>query len=174
MRALWQGAAHYNNVLETIRKSKKFWKQLSEAILLVSNKETPSAKNLSEGDAQKFSCFYQCQSAAVDIMALEMFLQKKLLHVDSLVKQADESYKGGVADGIETSTQASADLRHVEDILLSWSESSGLSNLLRSSAACIQDTYIHLHAKVSVVVWSAQYPLHSSIVISVISLQTQG
>ncbi|KAJ8433951.1 hypothetical protein Cgig2_001880 [Carnegiea gigantea] len=149
MKALWQGAAHYNNILVTIRKSKKFWKQLSESILLASNKETPSAKNLSEGDAQKFSCFYQCQSAALDIMALEIFLQKKVLHADSLVKQADESSKGRVADGVETSTQASANLRRLEDILLSWSESSALSNLLRSSAACIQDADIYLHAKIA-------------------------
>lgn len=148
MKALWQGAARYNNILETIRKS-KFWKQLSESVLLASDKETPSAKNLSEGDAQKFSCFYQCQSAALDIMALEIFWQKKVLHADSLVKQANESSKGRVADGVETSTQASANLRHLEDILLSWSESSALSNLLRSSAACIQDADIYLHAKIA-------------------------
>lgn len=143
VKALWQEAAQYTDILEAIRKSKKFWKDLSQCILLVCHKEAPSLRNLSEAEAKKFARLYQCQSAALDIMALEIFLQKKLFHAESLVRQTDDPSKAIVTgdDGIN--------LHHLEDILFSWSENNGLSNLLKSYAACIWNTDIYLHAKIA-------------------------
>lgn len=148
MKALWQGAAQFFDILEAIRKSKNFWKHLSECVMLISRKEAPLLINLSETEAQNFAYEYQCQSAALDIMALEIFLQKKLLHVRSLVRQTDQSLKGKVGD-LGTNAQVSAESKQLEDILLSWSDSPCLSILLNSSAACMYDTDIYLQAKIA-------------------------
>ncbi|KAL2937209.1 hypothetical protein RDABS01_020658 [Bienertia sinuspersici] len=147
LKALWQGAAQYIDILEVIRKSKKFWKQLSESILLINSKEASLQKILPETEAQKFAYECQCQSAALDIMALEIFLQKKLSHAQSLMRQADLSLKGGV--GVETNAQVSANSEELEEILLSWSDSSSLSNLLKSSAVCMYSSEVYLHAKIA-------------------------
>ncbi|XP_056698928.1 uncharacterized protein [Spinacia oleracea] len=148
MKALWQGAAQYTDILKAIRKSKKFWKQLSESVMLISRTEAPSPINLPETEAQKCSYEYQCQSAALDIMALEIFLQQKLLHAKFLIRQTDQSLKGKVG-GIGTSAQVSAESEHLEDILLSWSDSAGLSVLLKSTATCMYNTDIYLQAKIA-------------------------
>ncbi|XP_048491889.1 uncharacterized protein LOC104903976 isoform X2 [Beta vulgaris subsp. vulgaris] len=148
MKALWQGAAQFIDMLETIRKSKKFWKQLSESMLLISCKEAPLPIDLPETDSQKFAYEYQCQSAALDIMALETFLQKKLLHLESLVRQADQLLKGGVG-AVGTKAQVSANSEQLEDILISWSDSSSLSILLKSSAVCMYDTDVYFQAKIA-------------------------
>ncbi|XP_021753127.1 uncharacterized protein LOC110718576 isoform X2 [Chenopodium quinoa] len=148
MKALWQGAAQYFDILKAIRKSKMFWKQLSESVILISRKEAPLPINLSESEAQKLSYEYQCQSAALDIMALEIFLQKKLMHVKSLMRQTDQSLKEGIGC-VGNSAQGSAESEQLEDILLSWSDTPCLSNLLKSSAACMYDTDVYLQAKIA-------------------------
>lgn len=147
MKALWQGAAQYIDILDTIRKSKKFWNQLSESILLISRKEVPLQTNLPEKEAQKLAFEYHCQSAALDIIASEIFLQKKLIHAQSLVRQTDHCSKGGSGTG--TNAQVSANAGMLEDILLSWSDSSSLIVLLKSSAVCTYDSQVYLHGKVS-------------------------
>ncbi|XP_021775850.1 uncharacterized protein LOC110739698 isoform X1 [Chenopodium quinoa] len=148
MKALWQGAAQYFDILKAIRKCKMFWKQLSESVILISRKEAPLPINLAETEAQKLSYEYQCQSAALDIMALEIFLQKKLMHVKSLMRQTDQSLKEGIG-GVGNNAQGSAESEQLEDILLSWSDTPCLSNLLKSSAACMYDTDVYLQAKIA-------------------------
>lgn len=149
MKALWQGAAQYIDILEAIRKSKQFWKQLSECVLLVCREEPPLPTSLSENLAHKFASEYQCQSVALEIMALETFLQKKLIHAESLVRQADQSFKGEDSS-LSTNAQVSLKSEQLENILLSWSDSSSLSILLKSSAVCMYDTDIYFHAEVSI------------------------
>ncbi|XP_057518162.1 uncharacterized protein LOC130799071 isoform X1 [Amaranthus tricolor] len=146
MKALWQGAAQYIDILEAVRKSKQFWKQLSECVLLVCREEPPIPTSLSENLAHKFASEYQCQSVALEIMALETFLQKKLIHAESLVRQADQSFKGEDSS-LSTNAQVSLKSDQLENILLSWSDSSSLSILLKSSAACMYDTDIYFHAE---------------------------
>ncbi|KAH9623965.1 hypothetical protein KSS87_021079 [Heliosperma pusillum] len=149
LKALWEGAAQYSDILEPIRKSKRFWKLLSESILLMPPKEAHTTGNLSEADTLKVEYKYRCQSSALDIMALELFLQKKLLYADSLFRRADNGLKVRF-DGIDqTSTVASTSTRQIGDIFFIRSDSSAFSNLLKSCAACTYDTNIYRHAKIA-------------------------
>ncbi|XP_074312975.1 uncharacterized protein LOC141648320 isoform X2 [Silene latifolia] len=149
LKALWEGAAQYSDILESIRKSKRFWKLLSESILLMPPEEAHITGNLSEADTLKVAFKYRCQSAALDILALELFLQKKLLYADSLFRRADKGLKDRSAGVDQTSKVASTSSRQIGDIFLIGSDSSALSNLLKSCAACTYDPNIYRDAKIA-------------------------
>ncbi|GMH23663.1 hypothetical protein Nepgr_025506 [Nepenthes gracilis] len=149
LKALWQGAAQYMDILKTITKSKKFWERMSESISTITHMKAPAPQNLTEAEAQNFAYKYRCQSAALDILALDMFLQKKLLHGEILAEQADESSKESLGGFIKSLKPESSNLQHHKDIFSSWSKSSVLSELLKSAASCIYDVDIHRKAKIA-------------------------
>ncbi|GLT69630.1 hypothetical protein SLA2020_417670 [Shorea laevis] len=87
MKALWQGAAQYTHILKWLRSSENLWKQLSNSVLLIAGIEDPPLDNLTEKEALNLACKYQCQSAILEIMAYEMFLQKNhILLVNTTTK----------------------------------------------------------------------------------------
>ncbi|KAL9238373.1 hypothetical protein vseg_012803 [Gypsophila vaccaria] len=148
-KALWEGAAQYSDILESIRKSKRFWKQLSRSVLLMNHEAALVTANLSEADTLKVAYKYQCQAAALDILSLELFLQKKFFYAESLSGYNDKSLKGKV-DGVSgTNTVKSAGLRQIDDIFLTASDDSALSNLLKSCAHCPYDANSYRHAKIA-------------------------
>ncbi|KAK9690813.1 hypothetical protein RND81_09G155600 [Saponaria officinalis] len=147
-KGLWEGAAQYSDILESIRKSKRFWKQLSKSILM-SHEEVHVSVNVSEAETLKVAYKYRCQSTALDILSLELFLQKKFFYAESLLGHNDTSLKGRVDGVLGTNTGASAGFRQIEDIFLTGSDGSALSNVLKSSAACTYDTNTYRHAKIA-------------------------
>lgn len=130
-KALWQRAAQYINILDRLKGSEKFWKPLSNSISLTSSVDSPSPDSLSEMQAQNLAYRYQCQSAIMELIACDMFLQKKMLHVESVAKQAPES-RGRVENSVNTEKSKAANLRDLKDILSTWCKNSVLVYLIKS------------------------------------------
>ncbi|GAB2245772.1 hypothetical protein Droror1_Dr00001265 [Drosera rotundifolia] len=149
LKALWQQASQYADLLKAITSSRKFWENLSGCILSISGMEVPSPSNLSEADARSIACNYRCQSTAFDIFSLVMFLRKKLLHAEVLTKQASQFSSGSIGDSIDSQKLESLNLQHVKDILLSWSNSSEFNKLVKLASATVFDAEIYHHAKVA-------------------------
>lgn len=144
MKALWQGAGQYTHILEWLRTSENFWKKMSNYVLFIAGIEDPPIENLNNTEALDLACKYRCQSAILEIMAYEMFLQKKLSHADSLLKHAAQS-----KDRTEyaLAIQKSA----VKDIMADWCESSVLGKLIKSHTSCEYNNNKFFHVKVNVI-----------------------
>ncbi|GAB2267933.1 hypothetical protein Dimus_002909, partial [Dionaea muscipula] len=147
LKALWQQAAQYMDVLKAMAGSKKFWGQMSEGILMISNMEVPLYGNLTEAEAQSIVYKYRCQSTAFDIFSLAMFLLKKLSHAEILKKQADHSSNGRVGGLIDSQKLEPLNLQHAKDIFSSWFNSSEFSKLVKLASASVYDVDIQIHAK---------------------------
>ncbi|KAH0977984.1 hypothetical protein GBA52_027703 [Prunus armeniaca] len=124
LRALWQGAAHV---------------------------EAPSPENITETEAQDLAFRYQCQSAILEIMAHDMFLHKKLLHLETRAKQVPES-QDRIQNTVRLEKSKASDL---VDILSAWCRSSVLDNLTKSLSYCEYDLKLYLRAKVAASVITA-------------------
>ncbi|KAL5788807.1 hypothetical protein ACOSP7_005756 [Xanthoceras sorbifolium] len=148
-KALWQGAGQYANILEWLKSSGKFWKQLSNTFSLTTSLRSPPLENMTEKEALSLAYKCQCQSTILEIMAHDMFLQKKLLHAELLVKRTTES-KRRIENAVSAEQSRSANDCDLKDILSSWCESSVLSSLIKSYTSCVYDNEIHFRAKVVV------------------------
>ncbi|CAN6544612.1 unnamed protein product [Malus baccata var. baccata] len=155
LRALWQGAGQYTNILECLKSSEKFWKKLSGPISIFSSMQAPPPEN-AETEVEDLSVRYQCQSAILEIIVHDMFLHKKLLHAESFVKQLPESQQNTV----RSEKSKAADL---EDILSAWCGSSVLGNLTKSLTYCEYDPELYLRAKVAASVITARVMVNLSI-----------
>ena len=149
LKALWQGAAQYADILEWLKNSVKFWKHFSNSISLIARMEAPLPENLTDVEVLSLSYKYQCQTAVSEIMAEDMFLQKKLLHAEFLVKHASESSKEKTGNAVGFDKLKSETLHHLKDVLSTWCENSVLLDLIKSYASCQYDTEVYLRAKVS-------------------------
>ena len=142
IKALWQGAAQYTQILSVLRSSENFWKQLSNTISLIAGIKDPPLENLTETGGLNLAYKYRCQSAILEIILYEMFLQKKLSHAESLVKHMAES-----KDRIENAVNIEKS-KATKDIVSSWCESSVLGNLIKSYSSCEYDNEKYFRAKV--------------------------
>ncbi|KAA8536011.1 hypothetical protein F0562_028489 [Nyssa sinensis] len=149
LKALWQGAGQFINILDQLKSSENFWRQMSNSILLIANMEDNPSENLTDMEILSLAYRYQCQSAVLEIVAFEMFLQKKLLRAKLFVKQTSESSKDGIerADSAEKTKDAS--FCGLKDILSTWCEDSILGNLIKSYASCEHDSDIYLRVKIA-------------------------
>nr|XP_011457925.1 PREDICTED: uncharacterized protein LOC101300415 [Fragaria vesca subsp. vesca] len=145
LRALWQDAARYLDILECVKRSENFWRNLSSSITVILSAKACPPENLTEAEADDFGYRYQCESSILEIMAHDVFLQKKLLHAESLVKQATES-QGKIQN---TGRTEKSEGESLEDILSAWCGSSVWGNLTKSLSHSEYDTSLYLRAKVA-------------------------
>lgn len=132
LMAMWQRASQFINVLEHVKKSESFWKQLSQCISQISSLEDhPTDSSIS-------SYRYQCQSDILQIMSLEMFLQKKVLHAE-FIRKGSELSKDIPAKATEDGSHS-----RPGDILSSMV----LTNLIKLYASCEYDNDKYLKGKV--------------------------
>ncbi|KAK9070882.1 hypothetical protein SSX86_009450 [Deinandra increscens subsp. villosa] len=136
--ALWQGASQFMNILDLFKKSEFFLKQLSSCITLEDHSLFSSGSLIS-------SYRYQCQSNILQIMSLEMFLQSKLSHAESIRK--DIVGKASNAEKTESGPR---------DIVSSWCKNSVLNNLVKSYAFCEYDNDKYLKGQVSAALFYVQ------------------
>uniref|UniRef100_A0A803NF80 Nucleoporin NUP188 homolog n=1 Tax=Cannabis sativa TaxID=3483 RepID=A0A803NF80_CANSA len=140
LKALWERAAQYINILARLKSSEKFWKQLSKCVPLTSPDSLPDS--LTEMEALNQAYRYQCQSSIMEIMAYDMFLQKKLSQVESQKKQVPES-KGSF------DKSKAANLYDHRDVLSTWCHGSVLVNLIKLLTTYDYDNKSFYHAEVS-------------------------
>ncbi|XP_058002713.1 uncharacterized protein LOC110643732 isoform X2 [Hevea brasiliensis] len=148
LKALWEGAVQYINILEHLKSSRMFWKQLCNCVSVVTSSKTFVLENLTEMEAQSLVYKYCCQSAVLEIMAYEMFLRKKLLHANSLLKDAPHS-KDKTEHRVSTEKLQSGSDFDLENILSNWCDKSFLGNLMKSYSCCEYDDEICYRAKVA-------------------------
>lgn len=118
---------------------------MSSFISVISSVEAPSPENITETEAQDLAFRYQCQSAILEIMAHDMFLHKKLLHLETLAKEVPES-QDRIQNTVRLEKSKASDL---VDILSAWCRSSVLDNLTKSLSYCEYDLKLYLRAKVT-------------------------
>lgn len=148
MTALWQGATQYANLLESLRSRINFWKHLANAITNTASSETPLLESLKEKDALNLAYSFRCQSAILGIMAYELFLQKKLLHAESLVKNTAES-KDKEQNATRTEKSKAVDLHDLKGVWSSWFKDSVLEKLIKTYTSCGHNSDVYDGAKVS-------------------------
>ncbi|VFQ67820.1 unnamed protein product [Cuscuta campestris] len=141
LKALWQGAGHYRNILMQLKNS-EFWKQVSNSLMQIKESE-----DLLEVDPCIAAYRYKCQSSVLDLMAHEMFLLIKSLDAGFHVKQTSpwlqasaEKTVGSSLDKVENS---------ILDILKPWFTSPSLGKLIKLFVAVKYDDHSNLHGKVA-------------------------
>ncbi|KAF8406575.1 hypothetical protein HHK36_008663 [Tetracentron sinense] len=147
LKALWQGASQYAQILELLRKSEVFWKELSSSISEMATAKVPSLENMTANETLSWAYKYRCQCSVLEIMAYDMFFQKKLLQAELLPKCTSEPPKDKTENTVSIVKSKSENLPYLKDILSTWCESSFMSNLIKSYTTCENDNEIYLRAK---------------------------
>lgn len=144
LRALWQGAPQFSKTLEHLKVADKFWKHLTSSLVLITRRENLS-KKLARIDLQNM--VYECQILAnvLDILGYEIFVQKKLMHAEIVVKELSKSPPHG-AERSENSKFTKTD--SLKEIISAWCQSSDLSDLIKACVSWEYDDSSHVRAKV--------------------------
>ncbi|OVA06310.1 hypothetical protein BVC80_8889g25 [Macleaya cordata] len=149
LKVLWQGATQYMQILELLKNNGMFWKQLSSSVSAFGTKKASSLDSMSENETLCLAYKYQCHSAVLEIMAHDMFLKKKVLQAESLVKQTSALSKERIDNKVTAEKSVATYQSEFNDILSAWFESSVMGNLLKSYASCGFDNEIFLRAKIA-------------------------
>ncbi|XP_058213125.1 uncharacterized protein LOC131325082 isoform X1 [Rhododendron vialii] len=156
IKALWQAAAQFTSVLDRLRNSENFWRHLSSCFRknATSSMEVNLSENLTEEEVLSIAYRIQCQSVVLQILAFEMFLQKKLFHAEFAVKQTTESSKDRVWQADDTEKSNDAGLLGLKDVLSSFHEGLVLGNMIKSYASWEYDSDMYLRAKIAAALFS--------------------
>ncbi|XP_058098868.1 uncharacterized protein LOC131243494 isoform X2 [Magnolia sinica] len=149
LKALWQGAAQYMQILDRLKNSEKFWKHLLSSILTFSVNEASSLENMKGDETLQVAYRYQCQSAVLEIVAHEMFLQKKLLHGKKPEKKSSKSSEGRIENTVNIEKEKFDSLHDLMAMLSNWCEHSVMENLVRLYASGGYDRETVGHAKMA-------------------------
>ncbi|XP_052734506.1 uncharacterized protein LOC108340198 isoform X2 [Vigna angularis] len=153
MIALWQGAPQYANLLESLRRHGKFWEHLANAISNIASSEISLPTSLKEKDAFNLAYAFHCQSSILGIMAYELFLQRKLFHAESTVKDAAES-KEKEQNVTRTEKSKATNLHDLKGIWSSLFNDSILEKLIKSYTSYGNNSDIYNGAKVATSLFS--------------------
>ncbi|CAN0910123.1 hypothetical protein LINGRAHAP2_LOCUS26122 [Linum grandiflorum] len=157
MKALWQGGAQYISIMDSLKSSGKFWTHLCSCISSVAASKDVSIEKVSGTNGQSLAYKYKCQSAILEIMACDMFLDKRLLHAESLLKEASQTDKRN--KNILSSEISNSDRVGARDTWSSWSEKSILGSLIKTYTSCEYDNDIFYQTKVT----SSLFSVHAMV-----------
>ncbi|KAK4375118.1 hypothetical protein RND71_005795 [Anisodus tanguticus] len=143
LKALWQGAAHYTNLLKQLRTS-DFWKKLLNSVVLSIGKKSCQSGSATELELQNLAYRYQCQHNVLDVVAYEIFLQKKILHSELVAKESSKSLHNG-SDGSKVATVESS--CYLKDIFGVWCESSLDVETIKTFVSFDYDDSVKLRAR---------------------------
>ncbi|CAN7027598.1 unnamed protein product [Brassica rapa subsp. trilocularis] len=150
LKTLWQEAGQYANLLEPFKASKRLWQEFSNIISQVSKLKDSSVGRLGNEEMSKLYVKYQCQSSVLEILACNMFLNKKLLFAESLKKswlEQKEKTKNAVSPSKLSLTAAS----DPKDIFSKWCDVSVLDGLIQSVSSLDGEIEINVQSKVAAV-----------------------
>lgn len=147
LKALWEGAGHYKDLLDWLKRSQDFWKHLS-GFISFAGIEAHLPRKLAGSEGQSLANKYQCQSAILEIMACDMFLRKKLSHAKLPMEKLD-SAKVNNGNAATAEKLKVSDLQDPTVVLSTWCQSSVLESLVKTYASCGYDGEIWFHLKVA-------------------------
>lgn len=148
LKALWQGAPQFTNFLEQLKDSENFWKLFSDPVMFISHKPDNPSQNLMKMELRNLVYKYYCQSDLLEIIAYEIFMHKKFLHVESVLKETSELSNDRVdkVDGSRLAKDGS--MCGLKNMISTWFKSSLLGEVIKAYASCTYDCEMLLHAKV--------------------------
>ncbi|KAK4437676.1 hypothetical protein Salat_0101600 [Sesamum alatum] len=146
LRALWQGAPQFAKILEQLKVSDKFWRQLTNSVRLIS--QVDLSGKLTEKELQNLAYKYQYLSNVLDILGYEIFLQKKLMHAEVDLKRISKSPTNGTEKTEDSPFTKDGGVGSLKEIISIWCKRSTLSDLIK---ACVSwdGNSSHLRAKVA-------------------------
>ncbi|KAL1190225.1 hypothetical protein V5N11_016615 [Cardamine amara subsp. amara] len=150
LKTLWQEAGQYANMLEPFKASKKLWQQFSNIISQASKLKDLAAGSLGKEEISKLFVKYQCHSSVLEIMACNMFLNKKLLFAESLKKPYVEP-KGKTNNAVPPPKLIWAADSDPKDIFSKWCDVSVLDGLIQSVSSLDGEIEINFQAKVAAI-----------------------
>ncbi|XP_042430044.1 uncharacterized protein LOC122016720 isoform X2 [Zingiber officinale] len=121
LKALWKGGTQFASILDKIRHSKKFWKQL-ESFISVAHGDNGQPFKDNNSEAELSPLRYQCQGNVLEIMAHELFFQEKLSQCEVPFKQTSSVVNGAPRH---------SNVVFVQEILTSWFDSPLLESLIK-------------------------------------------
>ncbi|CAH9056682.1 unnamed protein product [Cuscuta europaea] len=142
LKALWQGAAHYKNILKQLIAS-EFWRQMSNSLMQI--KDSEDVLEVHPCDAAYRN---KCRSSVMDLMAHEMLLLIKSLNADLHVKQTSPWLQDG-ADKTISSSSIDKSENSIVDILMTWFTSSSLEILIKFIVAVEYDDHTNINGKIA-------------------------
>lgn len=151
LKALWQGASHYTNLLKQLRNS-DFWEKLLNSVVLSIGKKSCQSESATKLELQNQAYRYQCQHNVLDVVAYEMILQKKILHSELITKESSKSLHNG-SDGCKVATaESSCNLKEIFGV---WCGSSLDSETIKTFVSFEYDDSVKLRARVSCISWNS-------------------
>lgn len=148
LKALWEGSAQYTAIIEQLKSAGNFWKYLTSSVSLTVRLEDHRPENWREKFTLNLANSFHCQTAILEVMAYDIFLQKKLLLAESITKQPVE-IEGNTGNSVIIEKSRAANKSDSADIFLKWCESSLLEDLVKIYSSCEYDGELSSHAKVT-------------------------
>lgn len=157
LKTLWQEAGQYANMLEPFKASKVLWQQFSNIISQASKLKDLTAGSLGKEEISKLSVKYQCHSSVLEIMACNMFLNKKLLFAESLKKPCVKP-KEKTINAVSPPKLIWAADSDPKDIFSKWCDVSVLDGLIQSVSSLDGESEINFQAKARIsLTWSSYF-----------------
>ncbi|KAK1321644.1 hypothetical protein QJS10_CPA03g02212 [Acorus calamus] len=151
LKTLWQGVAQYISILEIFRNSGVFWKKLSSCFLASDAQVHPSIESLNGDDILHSAYRFKCQAMVLEIMAYDMFLQRKMTEDEMPESGINEQPKGSSEQRLSTRI---ADPNNPpggsQDILSNLCESTIMGNLIQQFSSCDYRNKFIFQAKIAV------------------------
>ncbi|XP_051133760.1 uncharacterized protein LOC127253286 isoform X2 [Andrographis paniculata] len=148
LRALWQGAPQFTKMLELLKISDKFWRQITIPVVLVAGTEGKLSENLTEKELQNTAYKYRFLSYVLDILGCEVFLQKKLMHAELVANKATKSLTNET-EKRDSKLSKSESLSNLKEIISTWCKSSVLSDLIRACVSWEFDNSFLLRSRIA-------------------------
>ncbi|KAK6136640.1 hypothetical protein DH2020_029623 [Rehmannia glutinosa] len=146
LRALWQGAPQFTKTLEQLKVSDKFWRHLTNIVVLFSDDQDNLSEKLTDKKLQNVAYRYQFLSNVLDILGYEVLLQKKLMHAELVVNRISKSPTNGTEKKVDSKDEGASSLK---EIISTWCKSSLLSDLIKACVSWEYDNSSHIRAKVA-------------------------
>lgn len=131
-----------------MKTSEKVLEQLTDNISHFVSGEACAPKNITEMQALNSAYKYLSLSSMVEIMSYDIFLQKKLLHGESIVKQQPGSKDKATVAVNNENPKSSASISDVKNMLSTACDGSLLGKLTKLLASCEFDNETYYRAKV--------------------------
>ncbi|KAL0536080.1 hypothetical protein IC582_025012 [Cucumis melo] len=149
IKALWQTAGPFIMILNRMKTSEKVLEQLTDGVSHFVSGDACAPKTIAAMQALNSAYKYLSLSSMVETMSYDIFLQKKMLHGESIAEQ-QTGPKDKAADAVSSeNSKLSTSLSDVKNMLSAACDGSLLAKLTKLLASCEFDNETYHRAKVA-------------------------